>query len=529
MKRTVSLFLAAAMMLAGAMLFAGGQKAAPAAAEDPNGTLEITFITYTKSGYLPYDGNVIQKFLENKYNIKIVNVPIDTSGNQEQVNLFYATGGKFDVALHNGQGTRSMKEMAEDGVIRSFDIKLMRDNAPAMVAVLDKAFGADWPAFSTINGQLYSFPTYRPTENFGMAVRKDWLEKVGGSVNNLPKTIDELEALLLKFRENDPDGNGQKDTYALGKFGNSPADMKWMAPYVFGAYGVIPDRWNTGSDGGPVVGYTTPAYKEALARLASWYKNGILHPEVVTDTRQTAVEKFVAGKFGGYSGTAWQFSYGETGAPFGALKKANPGLGDDIRVILPPVSGPGGKAQTLAYAATFWESHAAYFGKNTSDAKIARLFKMWNDFVLDPEMYAMNIYGIKGQQYDLDADGLIAQRPEWTGDEKHTEYGENMYFINGWKYDGVQKYENDKLTLDILNIFNSFPALQVYPFDALDTEVDLYATVNPIYQEFALKVITGEWDVNREWDAYIARLNAAGLQKEIDAKKAQAREYGIIK
>jgi putative aldouronate transport system substrate-binding protein len=525
MKRTLVTVLAAVMLLTGILVFAGGRRAEPA--EDLNAPMEITVISRTEGGYLPYDGNIIQKFLENKHNVKFINVPIDTTGNQEQVNLFYATGGKFDVAMHNGMGTRSMREMAEDGVIRSFDVKIMRDNAPAMAAVLDKAFGTGWPSYCTINDRLYSFPVYRPTENYLMAIRGDWLRNVGGDPNNLPKTIDELETLLLKFRENDPDQNGRRDTYALGNYGWADT-VNSYATYVFGAYGVISNRWNIGSDGGPVHYATMPQYREALARLAKWYKLGILDPEVVVAERQTTTEKFVAGRIGGYSGTSWMFSWDEAGTPFGALKRTYPELNDDVRVILPPVSGPGGKAQTVAYSSSFF-GNSAYFGADTSDAKLAKIFQIWNDFVADPRMYTMNLYGIEGQQYDLDSDGFIVARDTWTSAEKKTEIGVKFYFIDGWKYDGVEKYENSKSLLDVLNVANSFDALQVYPLDSLSTQIDVSAVVNPIIQEFALKVVTGEWDVVRDWDAYVARLNTAGLQREIDAKRVQAREYGIIK
>jgi putative aldouronate transport system substrate-binding protein len=532
MKRIVAFIFVAAIALAGFPVFAGGgnQKASASGAtpEGPNDTLEITYITYNIPGYLPKDGNVIQKYFEEKYNIKIINVPIDTS-NREQVNLFFATGGKFDVALHNGQGTKSMFEMADDGVIRSFPPDFMEQYAPHMVALLSKAFGPDWKTYSTYKGQFWSFPEYRPSDILGLGLRGDWLKNLG--VTTLPKTLDELEALLIRFREEDPDRNGRRDTYGLGKFGNGN-DLRFFAAYLFAGYGMLPEKWNTGPDGGPVYWATMPEYKQALARLRTWYQKEIFHPEVITDTRQTTTEKMVSNRIGGYFGTGWQFSISETGAPFGALQKAHPEMSvNDVRVLIPPVTGPNGKALSLDYASNLFQISSCYFGKDTSDAKVQRILRLFNECIADPMQYALNANGIEGQHFDIDAEGILVRRPEWTSNEKRTELGVLRYFINGFQFDGYRQYEYDRPSLDVYNVFQAFDTIHLYPLDAMSirTDADYSATVTPIVEEYSMKILTGEWDINSTWDSYISRLNAAGLQKIIDAKRAQAREFGIIK
>ncbi len=44
-------------------------------------------------------------------------------------------------------------------------------------------------------------------------IRQDWLDNLKLEV---PTTIEELEGSCAPFTEDDPDGNGQKDTYGLG-------------------------------------------------------------------------------------------------------------------------------------------------------------------------------------------------------------------------------------------------------------------------------------------------------------------------
>ena len=45
-----------------------------------------------------------------------------------------------------------------------------------------------------------------------MIIRQDWLDNLGLKA---PTNMDEFEAVIKAFTEDDPDGNGQKDTMGL--------------------------------------------------------------------------------------------------------------------------------------------------------------------------------------------------------------------------------------------------------------------------------------------------------------------------
>lgn len=71
----------------------------------------------------------------------------------------------------------------------------------------------------------------------GLVIRKDWLAKLGLKV---PTTLDEVLAVAKAFTENDPDGNGKKDTYGLGGYIEPTTPQLGLGPrfdWVFGAYG----------------------------------------------------------------------------------------------------------------------------------------------------------------------------------------------------------------------------------------------------------------------------------------------------
>ena len=68
----------------------------------------------------------------------------------------------------------------------------------------------------TFNGQQYGLPEPPPIpRREGLVIRKDWLDKLSLDV---PSTPEELLEVALAFTEQDPDGNGQDDTYGLGGF-----------------------------------------------------------------------------------------------------------------------------------------------------------------------------------------------------------------------------------------------------------------------------------------------------------------------
>ena len=86
-------------------------------------------------------------------------------------------------------------------------------------------------------------------------------------------TLAECEEVFYKMANEDPDGNGVKDTYALSNTGLLP---------IYGAFGAIPDRWVDDGEGNLIYGAVHPGMKDALTLLAKWYKDGLIDPEFVT-------------------------------------------------------------------------------------------------------------------------------------------------------------------------------------------------------------------------------------------------------
>jgi multiple sugar transport system substrate-binding protein len=106
------------------------------------------------------------------------------------------------------------------------------DLKAALGSVSDKGFlGEDDLRVATYKGKQIIIPIQRVQMAFG--VRKSWLDKNGGK---FPETWDEVKTLAAAFRDKDPDGNGQPDTFGLALQAAKPRDLIHMLDlFTFGS------------------------------------------------------------------------------------------------------------------------------------------------------------------------------------------------------------------------------------------------------------------------------------------------------
>lgn len=132
----------------------------------------------------------------------------------------------------------------------------------------------------TFDGGMKAYPYGRANihDYKYMFIREDWLKNVGMEA---PTTLEELMAVMDAFVNQDPDGNGVDDTYAM-----AAENTLWyhFAPifWMHGAYPAISDTnsmWVKAEDGMLEGGRIQPEVKEALRTLQTMYNNGCFDPE----------------------------------------------------------------------------------------------------------------------------------------------------------------------------------------------------------------------------------------------------------
>ena len=123
-----------------------------------------------------------------------------------------------------------------------------------------------------------------------MWIRQDWLDTLGMEA---PATLADFEALCDAFVNGDPDGNGVKDTYAVG-FEKSLGSFNSFAEM----FHALPGIWYDGGDGSLVFGNVQPQMRSALEKAAEMYKKGYISPEFSVMDSQALNADAISGKVG---------------------------------------------------------------------------------------------------------------------------------------------------------------------------------------------------------------------------------------
>ncbi|UFU03678.1 extracellular solute-binding protein [Ruania suaedae] len=147
---------------------------------------------------------------------------------------------------------------------------------------------------SSVNGTVFGVYRARDVIRASVILRADWLENLG---LDEPETTEDLAEIARAFTEDDPDGNGEDDTYGMiapqwpGGIGtNSPYDTM----EVWHGSGNV---WR--EEGGELIpAFTTPEWREALEYERELVQSGYINPDYATMDPATWNEPFLNGEGG---------------------------------------------------------------------------------------------------------------------------------------------------------------------------------------------------------------------------------------
>jgi putative aldouronate transport system substrate-binding protein len=262
------------------------------------------------------------------------------------------------------------------------------------------------------DGKKYGLPVldYTGNQDPVLWIRQDWLDKLKLKA---PTTIAELDQVMDAFVNQDPDGDGKKDTFGLvysaknGFNSSNQGDTSW----IFGAYGAMPKQWNL-VDGQLQYGSVNPAVKDGLAEIKTWLDKGYVPQESGLYTNAQAKQQFLAGKVGIIAGPLWFLN--ETD-----LAKATPGA--KLKAY-PIPTGPDGKAGRTSLRGS---NGVILLSKDMKNPEV--FFTYWNFFFdnyANPAAGSEFQYGL-AQGYDWD---MVDGQPtmdrtkvkDWLNPDKYT-------------------------------------------------------------------------------------------------------------
>ncbi|WP_127592925.1 extracellular solute-binding protein [Paenibacillus lautus] len=258
--------------------------------------------------------------LDNQYTRQIkeaLNVDVDhqfaASGQnlRQRISLAIASNDLPDAMVVNAV---ELRQLVEAGQIADLTEVYEQYASPDIKTIIENTNGAALDAV-TFDGKMMALPGVQANADgiHLLWIRQDWLDKL-----NLepPTTMAELEDVARAFVEDDPDGNGQRDTIGItgpesgGKLYANFLESKnnlYGFDAIFSAHDSFPGYWLEGEDGSPVYGSILPETREALASLRDLYSKGLIDPEM--GVRNKADEPIIAGKSGMFF-APWWMAYG---------------------------------------------------------------------------------------------------------------------------------------------------------------------------------------------------------------------------
>ncbi|MDR2135671.1 MAG: extracellular solute-binding protein [Treponema sp.] len=258
--------------------------------------------------------NQYTRYLRDNYNINVIVDWSAASGNDytQKVSLCIASNTMPD-GLSVGSHTYMLKAAKSDML---YDIgDLFSRYASSQVRKIFDTTGGRVMKLVTYNGKMIALPGVVVTTDgvHILTVQKQWLDMYGLPV---PRTLDDIENAARVFKEKKPAGNAtipiigpDKNTKLYCNFIESSSLVGGLDP-VFQAYDLYPGFFLDNGDGTVSYGSLDPRMKEPLARLARWYKEGLLDPEL--GSRDSSGEPVNANQAGMRFGPWWCIGYGNS-------------------------------------------------------------------------------------------------------------------------------------------------------------------------------------------------------------------------
>ncbi|SFT29410.1 DUF3502 domain-containing protein [Paenibacillus sp. BC26] len=433
----------------------------------------------------------VNKVIKEKINATVDFKAIPFGDYDQKMQVVIASGEPYDITFTAGWINNYTQNVAKGAFLPLDD--LLAKYAPKTLASMPASF---WDA-TKIKGQIYGFVNQQISARTpAVAVPKALIDKYGLDMNAISGKINENSLdLLLPFIEAVQKDNPQK--YPV--IGIDPDFFNMEAIVGFNVPGVV----MFGDDTLKVINqFESDGYKKFAATLRDWSAKGILHSK---ERISKKTDDWTDGKAG-----KWVLNIGGAFKPGGA--NLDSALGGE-----PYLEVPAGTAHLTTGGITATMQAINRNSKNPERAMM--LLELLNT---DKDLYNLLNFGIKGEQYDFDADGLMIPGPTQADYNPQVPWMFASNFLaNVEKGMPVDVWEQTKK----VNAEAEPSLLLGFTFDAepVKGEIAKASAVNDEYSRAITLGVTSE----EKYNEFVAKMKDAGadkiiaeMQKQIDAWKA---------
>lgn len=432
---------------------------------------------------------------------KLTNISVEcekiTTDIKQKLNLYFASDDLPDMIM-NGFSATDLIIHGNNGQIVPLN-NYIDKHMPNVTALMEK-FPFIRKSITAPDGNIYSLffveGAARKKIKSRWFINTKWLDDLGIQV---PASTDEFYEVLKAFKENDPNGNGKSDEIPFA------VDNVYFGK-LFGAWGVTDDYYI--KDDKVVFGFMEQGYKEGLKFWNKLYREQLLDNETFTQT----ASQIKAKSAGSVMTLGASFNPGIMG--FIAPKDL------DNYSFIEPFAGPDG-TKMINYRELPLDYRFVITNANKYPEESAR----WVDHLYNPETSMSYQRGPKEICWNYNADGVMefAEPPEGMDySEVLDTYAPSFYFpcvtgMDGWNpYIANEsiRYEDEiceNLYVPLVTYMEAPPV--IFSLDDTEKLIDIKTTIETYRDEMRAKFVTGELDIDANWDTYIDTLKNMGSEK----------------
>ena len=510
-----------ALVLAALMVFAS----VPAMADFNETGLPITnekttFSLMIDDSGMPED-KLIYDILEEQTN---VHVELNLAPYQlqlERMGIALNAGDYNDVIAGWLLGTKDVLDLGmNQGVFLPLE-DLIAKYAPNIQEVLE--IPGVRASMTLPDGHIYTIPyvVSEPEATFKPYINQVWLERLG---LEMPKTPEDLKNVLIAFRDQDANGNGDPSDEI--PFSGDPNNLS--LGMLAGWWGVDANSGNSDYpyfalvDGKIQFNANKPEYKQFIEYFADLYAEGLIDPEIFTQDLETWKAKGRQDLYG------VSIAYGP-GDYYDNYQKETPEYekyGENAFTALPVLAGCEHPIyHRNSYGVTLFRTQAALTDK--CDEEKAAIIIRWFDNLFTNDNSRQSSSGPLGICIEKLGEGLYREldKSDWD-DAKNEKYGWGNIFTQSMpryyhnnKVLGFGKTEVEPSFMDLADaayapyLNEHFPAVWATSEEDTNRASILATDINTYVKSKIAQWVSGEADVNAEWDDYCKQLDAYGLEE----------------
>ena len=451
-------------------------------------------------------------------NVKINWITIPSDGTMTTINAMFTSGQEGDAVLGGGVISDSdLILMASNDLLIPLDEYV--DDEDLMPNLNDHVFSELSGARNLLtapDGHVYSLAKYTSLEGNYLEspiwINKAWIDSLG---MELPSTIEELEEILIAFRDNDMNGNGINDDEIPYLFLNGQSFAHMEA--ILGLWGIATkdsqfDSYVYVEEGKVKFAPVTDAYKEALSTLNDWYEKGLIWSECFVATDETFSAKLS----------------GELPLVGMITSKTPPTTNKGDYVQLTPVKVEGYE--------TRWYFHPGFMGTKgqfsvTRSCENVDILMHWIDLFYTFENSIRSSYGEEEDGRYTTENGKVVFNTlsSEKGEELRNNKPSLRELINNFPSAlTTSDYESrielsgaEAIYQENYALYEEYITDEVWPrpYIASDDATRLSELRTDIFNTVAEKRaawVTGVSDIDAEWDDYVESLNRMGLEEFVE-------------